>query len=445
MTKYSLSQIAYLLNVPCTENRPVTGVCADSRILNNGELFFALPGGRVDGHQFLEQVAAKGASGAVVSRSANIPQLNIPLLVVEDPLNALQTLAKNLLAVNQPKIIGVTGSIGKTTTKDFITQLLKHRFHVASSPGNSNSQIGLPLTILNHTTGAEEILVLEMGMTHKGNIRGLVEIAPPDVALITTTTLVHSCNFNSLEEIGHAKAEIFSHPKTRIGILDQRIVNFEELSHVGRCQKIAFALESPSADYTIFDKGHNLIVKAPDGQVELPPLPVLGKHNRHNFLAAIAAVRSVGVSWDDISASVETLQLPERRLEVIEKNGVLFINDSYNACPLSLKAALDTLPDPKEGGKSIAVIGEMLELGKFSKQGHREVAEHAFEKIDYMLCYGQECVEIQRCWKEAKKPVEWFADRNGVAALLKQIARPGDVVLLKGSRAMGVWKVLEEI
>jgi UDP-N-acetylmuramoyl-tripeptide--D-alanyl-D-alanine ligase len=445
MTKYTLSQIANLLDVSCAENCPVAGVCADTRLLNKGELFFALPGGRADGHQFLAQAIAQGASAAVVSHAAQIPTLNIPLLHVDDPLKALQTLAKNLLAVNQPKIIGVTGSIGKTTTKDFITQLLKRRFHAASSPGNSNSQIGLPLAILNHTTGAEEILVLEMGMTHKGNILGLVDIAPPDVAVITTTTLVHSCNFNSLDEIGQAKAEIFSHPKTRIGILDRNIVNFDELKTVGHCNKISFALDTSSVDFTIFEKGHNLIVKAPDGEVELPPLPVLGKHNRHNFLAAVAAVRSVGVSWDDITSSVETLQLPERRLQVVEKNGVLFINDSYNACPLSLKAALDTLPKPKSGGKSIAVIGEMLELGKFSKQGHREVAEHAFDKIDFMLCYGQECGEIQRCWKEAKKPVEWFADRNGVAALLKQIAKPGDVVLLKGSRAMGAWKVLEEI
>lgn len=445
MTKYALSQIANLMNVSCDENRAVTGVCADSRLLKKGELFFALKGERTDGHEYLAQVAAQGASAAVVSRSYSCADYKIPLLVVDDPLEALQTLAKNLLAVYQPKIIAVTGSLGKTTTKDFITQLLKKRFHVASSPGNSNSQIGMPLAILNNTTGAEEVLVLEMGMTHKGNIRGLVDIAPPDIAVITTTTLVHACNFESLEEIGLAKAEIFSNPRTRLGILDRNIVNFDQLTRQGRCRKVSFAIDTPDADFTIFDRGQYLVVKSPDGEVELPALPVLGKHNIHNFLAASAAVRALGVSWDDISASIGNLELPERRLQIVEKQGIIFVNDSYNASPLSLRAALDSLPTPKQGGKSIAVIGDMLELGKLSQQEHRNIGVHALGRVDYMLCFGKESAEIEKCWKTANKPVKWFAERSGVAQELKQIAQPGDVVLLKGSRAMGVWKVLEEL
>lgn len=445
MTKYALSQIANLMNVSCAENRAVTGVCVDSRLLKKGELFFALKGERTDGHEYLSQIAAQGASAAVVRRSYTGNNFNIPLLYVDDPLQALQSLAKTLLAIYQPKIIGVTGSVGKTTTKDFITQLLKKRFHVASSPGNNNTQISMPLSILNCTTGAEEVLVLEMGMTHKGNIRGLVDIAPPDIAVITTTTLVHACNFESLEEIGLAKAEIFSNPKTRLGILDRNIINFDELTHQGRCRKISFAVNTPKADFTIFDKGQYLVVKSIDGEVQLPALQVLGKHNIHNFLAASAVVRSLGVSWDDISASIGNLELPERRLQIVEKHGIVFVNDSYNASPLSLKAALDSLPNPQKGGKSIAVIGDMAELGKFSQKGHRDIGEHALGKVDYMLCFGKESAEIERCWKMAKKPVKWFADRSGVAQELKNIAQPGDVVLLKGSRAMGVWKILEEM
>lgn len=409
------------------------------------ESFFALKGACADGHSFLNEAAQKGAAAAVVSKSYCGSQSKMPLIYVEDPLESLQLLAKKFLEQWHPKIVAVTGSVGKTTTKDFITVLLRSKYQVASSPGNSNSQIGLPLALLNHTIGNEEILVLEMGMTHKGHIAGLVKIAPPDIALITTVALVHACNFNSLTEIGNAKAEIFSHPKTYLGIVDRNAVNYQEICSVGICKKISFGLNNPDAHYNLQVDGSKMRVHAPDGEAMIDRLPLPGSHNHHNYLAAIAVARSLGLSWDEIRHAAPHLNLPERRLQFVEKNGAFFVNDSYNASMVSLKSALENLPSPRRGCKTIAVIGEMMELGQFSEYCHREVGDCALQYVDCMFCFGEGCMTIRDCWQAAGKPVEWHMERSGILEKLRNSINPGDVVLLKGSRSKEVWKVLEEL
>lgn len=444
MPPYSLTQISKWMNWPLKKGRPVEGVCVDSRHVKPGDLFFALKGDHTDGHFFLHEVAEKKAAAAIVSKSFAGQVSQLPLIYVEDVLLSLQMLAKKKIESWQPKIVAVTGSVGKTTTKDFIAALLKTKYRVASSPGNSNSQIGIPLAILNHTRGNEEILILEMGMTQPGNISDLVKMAPPDIALITKTALVHACNFDSLAAIGRAKGEIFSHPKTTLGILDRAIENYEEVADIGLCKKISFG-DHPRADYKLQVMGNRMEITAPTSHASLPLLPFLGVHNRHNYLAAVAMARSFGLSWEEIHQVTPSLQLPERRLQLMEKNGVLFVNDSYNASAVSVKAALESLPCPKEGAKKIAILGEMMELGRFSEACHREVGEYALQHVDQMFCFGKECLVIRDCWHEAGKAVEWHMERSGLVEKLKNVLCQGDVVLLKGSRSKEVWKIMEEI
>lgn len=444
--KYFLNELSCFITKQTLIPLPIHGISVDSRLVKNGDLFFALPGSQLDGHHFLHEVAAKGGVAAVVSKGYQGEDHGMILIKAEEPLLALQEIARQILALHHPKVIAVTGSVGKTTTKDFIAELLKHKYRVAASPGNSNSQIGLPLSILNHTNGNEEVLVLEMGMTHAGQIQRLIEIAPPDIALITTVALVHANNFNHLSEIGRAKAEIFAHPRTAVGILSRQIENYEELCRIGACKKLSFAVECSDADYSLINEMQKgLLVKDLTGSTRLDPLKIPGLHNLHNFLGAVAVARCLKMEWDEINHASKTLTLPERRLEMIEKYGATFINDSYNASEASLKAALESLPDPKPGGKKIAVIGEMLELGKFSDQCHEIVGKFALERVDRLLCLGENCKSIKDVWQAAGRPVELFMERADVVHALKNELQAGDVVLLKGSRAKALWKVLDEI
>lgn len=418
----------------------------DSRLVQSGDLFFALPGARLDGHQFIQEAADKGAVAAVVDKALSLDSQKIPLIRVENPLKALQLIAKKILEARKTKVIAVTGSFGKTTAKDFISAILKKKFKIASSPGNSNSQIGLPLSILNHSQGDEDFFILEMGMTHSGHLADLVQVAPPDIALITAVALVHACNFDSIEAIGRAKGEIFSHPRTSLGILDRGIKNFEEVSRIGDCPKISFSCEDPHADYFLspFSDGIKIFEKG-KLSITLPSLPVPGQHNQHNFLAAVAVARAVGMDWKEISAAQSQLKLPDLRLQKVEKNGITFINDSYNASEKTVKAAFKSLPMPTEGGRRFAVIGEMLELGKFSESCHREVALDALNHVDMMLCMGKGCAPIYDVWQAAEKPVFWRFTREEIVHALRNQLQPGDVVLLKGSRSNQLWKVLEEL
>lgn len=416
-----------MVGAESNSGRFVSGTAVDSRHVKAGDLFFALPGAKVDGHAYLSDAATRGAVGAVVHAAYEGSDHGMDLIRVPDALEALQTLARKKLQEMKLRIIAVTGSIGKTTTKDFITTLLSGKYRVAASPGNSNSQIGLPLTILNRVRGDEEIAVFEMGMTAPGQIGKLVSIAPPEVAVVTKVALVHACNFESIEGIAAAKAEIFSHPATRLGIYHQESDYGFALSRTGGCNKLSFSTLDTSVESL------------------LPQLHLPGKHNRHNFLAAVAVARYFGLDWDEIRNRQDLLALPERRLQFIERDGVTFINDAYNASELSMKAALETMPQPHSGGRRIAVLGGMVELGKFSADCHKAVGLHALGYVDLLFCFGEESKLMEEVWRLAGRQAIWREERSQIVSLLREILKPGDVVLLKGSRSKEVNKVLEEL
>lgn len=442
MRVMTLAQIAAILNVSQnTSHVPIRGYTTDSRLVKEGELFFALKGERVDGHDYLAEVASKGAVGAIVSKDFR-GECGMPLLAVDDPLQALQQVAHDILAKSSVRVVAITGSIGKTTTKEFTRTLLSQKFRVAASPGNSNSQVGVPLAILNHTAGDEEILVLEMGMTVPGNLARLIQIAPPEVAVLTNVALVHACNFEAIDEIAWAKAEILSHPQTKLGIIYEGIPQFEAICKTGTCKKISFSTTSSTSDYGI--DLNRLQARLEHQSIDIGELPVPGKHNLHNLLAAIAVARHFHMKWEEIKRGISQLALPERRLQFVNRKGILFLNDSYNASELSVKAALETLPQPKERGRKIAVLGSMMELGKFSDECHRRVGEHALEHVEQMFCLGEECHAIHQVWEHSKRPVQLFKTRDLLVASLREHLKEEDVVLLKGSRSKELWKVLEE-
>ncbi|MBA3238256.1 MAG: UDP-N-acetylmuramoyl-tripeptide--D-alanyl-D-alanine ligase [Parachlamydiaceae bacterium] len=422
------------------------GACVDSRLLKTGDLFFACSGNRSDGHAFISQAAQKGASAAVVSADYSGDCYGLPLIYVENPEKALQQLAKAVLQSSKTKVVAITGSVGKTTTKGFLAHLLASSFRVAATPGNYNSQLGLPLTILNHLQDDTEVAVLEMGMTKAGHIASLIEIAPPEIAIITATALGHAENFESLEAIGLAKAEILSHPKTRLGIVDFGISNYQAIAQLSCTPLTSFGCDTNHADWALIRSkqclrlfNHGILV------IEFESLSLPGQHNHHNFLAAAVAANSCGISWELIMESAKKLTLPEMRLQIQEHQGITFINDSYNSLPIAVKAALDSLPLPKREGRKIAVLGEMRELGQFSLECHLEVANYALSRIDMLFCLGKECVSMHDLWEKSNREVFWTLEFSELVEQLRKFLRPDDVVLIKGSRTSGLSGLVDKI
>lgn len=437
---FSLTKASTLIGSPIENNKKAFGACVDSRQLKEGDLFFACSGGKCDGHDFLFEASQKKASAAVVSDGYTGQNFGLPFIRVASPEKALQMLAKKTLESYPARVIAITGSAGKTTTKGFLAQLLSSKYRVAATPGNYNSQLGLPLTILNHIAGNEEMIVLEMGMTKAGHITSLVEIAPPDIAVLTGVSLAHAENFDNLEGIIAAKAEIFSNPQTKLGIVDHRVRNFAPIvSNSLHAQLLSFTCNDFGADYAgvtttdgfeLFSHNHSI--------AKFESLPFLGKHNFHNFIAAALAANQCGVEWSILCEAAKSLVLPPMRLQIEERQGVTIVNDAYNALPIAVKAALDSLPMPKMGGKKIAVLSEMRELGSFSEQCHREIGEHALPLIDVLICIGCGCAPMHAIWAEAGRSVFWINDLAEVAAYLSDVVNPGDVLLFKGSRVSGL-------
>jgi len=446
MKSGTIKEIAYRLGASCKSDQSFKGYSVDSRMLSSGNLFIALEGENSDGHQFLEEAAKRKAAGAVVSSSYDGESYGLPLIKVNKPLHALQTLAKNFVqGLKKTKIVGITGSVGKTSVKEMAATLLKAKYRVFSSQGNFNSQIGLPLTILNNIFGDEDVLVLEMGMSLTGEISRLIAIAPPTIALINNVEYVHAANFKDLRAISRAKGEILLHPKTELGILSYDIQNRMQLIGMGDCRKLTFSVVSPQADAYLSSDGPPFEGKIGETPVNLKHFPFKGRHNLHNFLAAATIAMQLGMGWEEILACIPFLKNPSLRQESVHAKGITVINDAYNASEVSMKAAFDCLPDPVPGGKKWALVGEMHELGPYSKEAHENVGKYALDHIDGLFCLGEECLPMVEIWKNKGKPVKWSSNRDDLVNVLLNVVKPGDVVLLKGANSLRLWEVIQEI
>lgn len=395
----------------------------DSREVEEGDLFFALKGEKTDGHHFLKEAKARGAKGAVVSTID--PSIDLDQIAVLDPVETLQRAAKRRLERSKGKVFAVTGSVGKTTTKDFLASLLKERFSTYSTPKNHNTKLSLPMSLLNMPVGVEWF-VLEMGMTHFGDIGKLVEIAPPDFALITKIAYAHAMNFSSIEQIARGKAQIFSNTKTKMGIIPEDFPCKEEIHIPWITPPLAHRLHGE-----LFIGGESF------GPFSLP-----GQHNCHNVSMAIQGARLAGLEDEEIKRGIPKLTLPAQRLELSKRQQIDFLNDSYNANKMSMIAALDCLSEYPNKRK-IAVFGEMLELGEFSDEHHEDVGKHAIDKVDTLVCYGAKCEPMYQTWKKRGLPAYHFSDKIALSARLKELAQPGDLVLLKASRSNALWTLLD--
>ena len=391
-------------------------VTIDSRDVGPGDLFVGLPGTRTDGGRFAGQALAKGAWGVLVAPEHALSVQCAPpgvLLAAEDPLAGLQALARSWRRALGAQVVGITGSTGKTSTKDLLAAMIGQERRVVASAQNLNTEIGLPLTILGAPAGTE-VLVLEMAMRGAGQIAELASIAEPDVGVIVNVGPVHLGLLGSLEAIAAAKAEL---------LVDLRP---QATAVLPAGEPLLDAHMRHDLRIVTFGAGGDV---AELGDVELP---FTSAHMRTNALAALAAARAVGVE----PRGRLKVTLSAMRGQRIELPGpVLVIDDCYNANPMSMRSALDDL-DASASGRRVAVLGDMLELGPDEGRLHAEIGAHAAQRgVDVLVTVGSLAA---RMGLEFDGELHAVADAAGAAALACELLRPGDTVLVKGSRGVGL-------
>ena len=308
MAEFDFAQIVKWLGDNSEVSGKVSGFKQDSRDVLPGDLFFAIKGEKVDGHAYLGEIAAKGGIGAVVSKDYRGEDFGLKLIHVDNVIAALHQLAKTVHALRKVRVIGVTGSVGKTTTKEFIATLMEGKFRVEKTPGNANSQVGVPLSILN-SSGEREVFVMEMGMSLPHEMDKLVAIAPPEVAIVTKIALAHVVYFpDGLEGIAKEKAKIFSHPHTQFAILNHQAASFSPMSG-GTCLRMTYSLEEDSSDcdFVLCKEGTNYYVRERGSAPLLFLFPLQPPIYARIFLEAAAVARAMGMQWSEIySTSSET-------------------------------------------------------------------------------------------------------------------------------------------
>ena len=443
-----LKWVAAQLGVALASDAQVTGWSVDSRTLRPGDLYFALRGPNHDGHAYVAEVLAKGAVGAVVDTDIEGGSAS-PILKVKNSLAALQSLASAARQEWGGQVVGVTGSAGKTTTKDVIAEMLSEGLSggmTAKTEGNLNNHVGLPLSLLR-VDDLARIAVLEMGMNHAGEIRALAEIAWPDVGVVTNIGWAHMESFDSIEGIAAAKRELIeslSPDGTAVLNLDDvRVAGFAKV-HPG---KVVTYGESERADVRAEDvkfSEDGLAFRVGSTQFESP---LTGRHGVANLLAGIAVAGLYGITPDRLTQRVRNIQPGKMRGERFRHRGILVFNDCYNSNPDAAKAMLAVLRDTP-ARRRIAVLGEMLELGRWAEPLHRDVGNFAAEcGIDVLVgLRGAACYMLDAAKRSGLRAdaAFFFDDPVPAGELVRSLAEPGDAVLFKGSRGVHVERALEQ-
>lgn len=433
----------------------IKGVSIDSRTIQEGELFVAIKGDRFDGHDFVPAVLQKGAWGALVERSmletryASLGGLK-NVLPVEDTLYALQEMAYMHRRKFSFPVVGITGSNGKTTTKEMIASILKQKGPVLKNEGNLNNHIGVPLTLLK-LNGDHTAAAVEMGMSALGEIDTLARLVGPDVAVITNIGPAHLEFLGTLDTVAQAKSELLDHLKPGgTAVLNADDQYFEMLKKRSSGRVLSFGIDREadvratgirqsrdSADFTLEASGAKAQIH----------LRAVGKHNIYNALAAAAAALATGAPVDAVKKGLDDFMPAGMRSELREVEGRTVLVDCYNANPASMEAALGALMSLRAGGQAIAVLGDMLELGSASVEAHRAVGAAAARLgADLVITVGPQGKHLTEGAVDAgmaKDRALIAGSHAEAAALLKKHSRPGDAVLIKGSRGMKMEKVLE--
>ncbi|UOY91553.1 UDP-N-acetylmuramoyl-tripeptide--D-alanyl-D-alanine ligase [Ectobacillus sp. JY-23] len=452
MIKRTLAQVQQMVGGDGLEARynevSIQGVSIDSRRIEQGNLYIPIQGERFDGHTFTAGAVDNGAAAVLWQKDVKSPPANVPVIYVDDTLAALQKLSQSYRNELDVKVIGITGSNGKTSAKDILTGLLATTFKVQKTEGNYNNHIGMPLTILRLEEDTE-MAVLEMGMSGFGEISFLSNLARPDAAIITNIGESHLMELGSRDGIAQAKLEITEGLQGGIFVyngdeplltnrvstmsINGKLVTFGE-SHTNDYYPLQIEMKADGTSFRMNRTDETFFLKA------------LGKHNVYNALACMAVAAFFGVPWDRMQQGLAKLQLTGMRMEVTKKeDGLTIINDAYNASPTSMRAALAFCKELSGYRNKVLVLGDMLELGDQEEQFHYEVGQEIdLQTADFVFTYGILGAQIARGAIEniGKERVKQYDDKRKLAESLKQVLTGDDVVLLKASRGMKLEEVL---
>jgi UDP-N-acetylmuramoyl-tripeptide--D-alanyl-D-alanine ligase len=454
MKKLTIEQITeavkgeLLLGDPKDE---ISGISTDSRKVSEGDVFFPLIGEQHDAHDFIPQALERGCRTIVLSRKPEGLNEKLNLILVDDTTKALQDLAVFYLSLFSMIKIGVTGSTGKTSTKEMLYWIFSEKYMTARNIGNLNNHIGLPLTVLSMPEGTEAG-IFEMGMSELGEIDLLAKLVRPDIAIITNIGISHIENLGSRENILKAKLEITNY-FTPEGIL---IVNedsdFLSRDNVMGNYKVVTTGETGRSNFIL----SNIIDYGEDGieftiehkeEVQTFRLNIPGRHNAYNGALAVAAASSCGISMAEAARGLLKLEITDKRLNIKGKNGMKIIDDTYNASPDSMKAAIDVLTATK-GFRKIAILADMFELGENSDAFHAEVGRYAAESgLDLLIAVGIQAKHIYEAGKEilGEGKVHYYETKELLMGDIGSMISSGDVILLKGSRGMAMDQVVKKI
>ncbi len=448
--KLTIGKIAEFLSADGSLPRETVaqGYSIDSRTIQPGELFFAVKGERLDGHDFVAAALERGVVAAVIRRDQiHRYGAGTPLLAVDDTLAGLQTLATAMRKLWGKPLVGVTGSAGKTTTKEAIAHVLSASFRVLKSEGNFNNHFGLPLMLLK-LEPEHDVAVIEMGMSHAGEITALASIAQPEIGVVTNVAPVHLEFFDSLAGIARAKYELVEAlPSSGTAVLN---ADDEYVSQFGRNFKGKVILYGTKGTADV--RAENIQSRGAEGSEfdvvtsagrESARLKLVGEHNILNALAAVSVGMVRGLKLSDCVAALATLTPADKRGQVVQLGNITVVNDCYNSNPKALDAMVDALA-AMQAKRRIVVAGEMLELGPAGEQMHREAGQHIAEKkIDMIIGVRGLAQALVEGAKQAGVRAEFVATPEEAGEWLARETREGDVVLLKASRGVKLEKALE--
>ncbi|MBA4601165.1 UDP-N-acetylmuramoyl-tripeptide--D-alanyl-D-alanine ligase [Thermoactinomyces mirandus] len=433
--------------------RLVKGVSTDTRTLCPNQLYIPLTGEHFDGHQFIGQAVERGAAAALWKKGRPLPESpDIPFIVVNDPLKALQQLAAGYRAESRVKVIAVTGSNGKTTTKDLVASVLSERYSVHKTKGNLNNHIGVPLTLLSMPEQTD-LAVVEMGMNHSGEIAVLSKIARPDVAVITNIGESHIEHLGSREGIARAKLEIregLSSDGTIIFDGDEPLLRLYLRDETRSQIRVGWLEDADDAPEQAEVMGTRGIVFRSRKKGTWFTLPLLGRHNIKNALYAVEVARHFSLTEQEIASGLANANLTGMRLELKKaKNGMLIINDAYNASPTSMRAALDLLAEIEPEREKWALLGDILEIGEQEESYHREIGVYAMKKgINRLYTIGERGRWIYEGAVEAKNSAQTLVHFHTLDDAVNSLTKEGNqksVLLVKASRAAQLDQIVNKM
>ncbi|MEX2414655.1 MAG: UDP-N-acetylmuramoyl-tripeptide--D-alanyl-D-alanine ligase [Paenibacillaceae bacterium] len=465
MIQRTLGQICSMMTeaeLRSTDARPtsIRGVSTDTRTIVDGNLFVPLRGEHYDAHEYVQKAYQLGAVAVLWQRDHDlIPEYDgIPMIIVDDTLQALQQLAASYRQQLPIRVIGITGSNGKTSTKDMVASVMASRFRVHKTEGNLNNHIGLPQTLLQMDE-ATEVAVVEMGMSGRGEIELLSKIACPEVVIITNVGEAHMLQLGSREEIARAKFEIMA------GLRDEGVLIYHgdepllrelvEESGNKQIHVISFGSADKDNDYSPCDirvqadQTHFAVNVRGNPMLSELAIPLLGRHNVINALAAIAVAEFFGIDESSIRSGLQQTKPTGMRIELLHaSNGLTILNDAYNASPASVKAALQLLDELQGFQQRIVVLGDMLELGPQSEDFHRGIGKLLNSlSFDYIFTFGKMAAYIADECRAKYSPDRVYAstDKAELARLIAAVAMPQDIVLVKASRGKRLEELVEAL